>query len=110
WTIVRLSFLRSRRPPWSTLFPYTTLFRSVDGPMPQTRFVTRKALALGLRPIVVINKIDRPGARPDWVHNQTFDLFDRLGASEEQDRKSTRLNSSHVKISYAVFCLKKKRT
>jgi translation elongation factor EF-G len=52
--------------------------------MPQTRFVTRKALALGLRPIVVVNKIDRPGARPDWVVSQTFDLFDRLGASEEQ--------------------------
>ena len=60
------------------------LVDAVDGPMPQTRFVTRKALALGLRPIVVINKIDRPGARPDWVLNQTFDLFDRLGASEEQ--------------------------
>jgi GTP-binding protein len=60
------------------------LVDAVDGPMPQTRFVTRKALALGLRPIVVINKIDRPGARPDWVHNQTFDLFDRLGASEDQ--------------------------
>ena len=60
------------------------LVDAVDGPMPQTRFVLRKALALGLRPIVVINKIDRPGARPDWVLNQTFDLFDRLGASEEQ--------------------------
>ncbi len=60
------------------------LVDAVDGPMPQTRFVTRKALALGLRPIVVINKVDRPGARPDWVHNQTFDLFDRLGASEDQ--------------------------
>jgi GTP-binding protein len=57
---------------------------AVEGPMPQTRFVTKKALALGLRPIVVINKIDRPGARPDWVINQTFDLFDKLGASEEQ--------------------------
>src|SRR5690606_19580270 len=55
-----------------------------DGPMPQTRFVTRKALALGLKPIVVVNKIDRPGARPDWVVSQTFDLFDRLGATEEQ--------------------------
>jgi GTP-binding protein len=52
--------------------------------MPQTRFVTRKALALGLKPIVVINKIDRPGARPDWVINHTFDLFDKLGATEEQ--------------------------
>jgi GTP-binding protein len=60
------------------------LVDAVEGPMPQTRFVTRKALALGLRPIVVVNKIDRPGARPDWVVNQTFDLFDRLGATEEQ--------------------------
>ncbi|WP_068804631.1 translational GTPase TypA [Thauera phenolivorans] len=55
-----------------------------EGPMPQTRFVTRKALALGLKPIVVVNKIDRPGARPDWVINHTFDLFDKLGATEEQ--------------------------
>ena len=55
-----------------------------DGPMPQTRFVTKKALALGLKPIVVINKIDRPGARPNWVIDQTFDLFDKLGATEEQ--------------------------
>ncbi|MDR2259950.1 MAG: translational GTPase TypA [Azoarcus sp.] len=55
-----------------------------EGPMPQTRFVTRKALALGLRPIVVVNKIDRPGARPDWVISHTFDLFDKLGATEEQ--------------------------
>ncbi|NLD67638.1 MAG: translational GTPase TypA, partial [Limnobacter sp.] len=60
------------------------LVDAVEGPMPQTRFVTRKALALGLKPIVVVNKIDRPGARPDWVVGQTFDLFDRLGASEEQ--------------------------
>lgn len=60
------------------------LVDAVEGPMPQTRFVTRKALALGLKPIVVINKIDRPGARPDWVLNQTFDLFDKLGATEEQ--------------------------
>src|SRR5687768_2233776 len=60
------------------------LVDAVEGPMPQTRFVTRKALSLGLRPIVVINKVDRPGARPDWVVNQTFDLFDKLGASEEQ--------------------------
>ena len=60
------------------------LVDAVEGPMPQTRFVTRKALALGLKPIVVINKIDRPGSRPDWVINQTFDLFDKLGASEEQ--------------------------
>jgi len=60
------------------------LVDAVDGPMPQTRFVTQKALAQGFRPIVVINKIDRPGARPDWVLNQTFDLFDNLGASDEQ--------------------------
>ena len=60
------------------------LVDAVEGPMPQTRFVTRKALAMGLRPIVVINKIDRPGARPDWVINHTFDLFDKLGATEEQ--------------------------
>lgn len=60
------------------------LVDAVEGPMPQTRFVTRKALALGLRPIVVINKIDRPGARPDWVIDQTFDLFDKLGATDEQ--------------------------
>ncbi len=60
------------------------LVDAVEGPMPQTRFVTKKALALGLRPIVVINKIDRPGARPDWVIDQTFDLFDKLGATEEQ--------------------------
>lgn len=55
-----------------------------DGPMPQTRFVTQKAFEQGLRPIVVINKVDRPGARPDWVLDQVFDLFDRLGATEEQ--------------------------
>src|SRR5690606_34314423 len=55
-----------------------------DGPMPQTRFVTQKAFKAGLRPIVVINKIDRPGARPDWVVEQIFDLFDNLGATEEQ--------------------------
>ena len=60
------------------------LVDAVEGPMPQTRFVTTKALALGLKPIVVINKSDRPGARPDWVINQTFDLFDKLGATEEQ--------------------------
>ncbi len=60
------------------------LVDAVEGPMPQTRFVTRKALAQGLKPIVVVNKIDRPGARPDWVVNQTFDLFDKLGATEEQ--------------------------
>ncbi len=56
----------------------------VDGPMPQTRFVTQKAFAAGLKPIVVINKIDRPGARPDWVMDQVFDLFDNLGATDEQ--------------------------
>ena len=60
------------------------LVDAVEGPMPQTRFVTRKALALGLKPIVVVNKVDRPGARPEWVVNQTFDLFDKLGASEDQ--------------------------
>ncbi len=60
------------------------LVDAVEGPMPQTRFVTKKALALGLRPIVVINKVDRPGARTDWVIDQTFDLFDKLGATEEQ--------------------------
>ncbi len=60
------------------------LVDAVDGPMPQTRFVTKKALALGLKPIVVVNKIDRPSARIDWVVNQTFELFDKLGASEEQ--------------------------
>ncbi|NKC15779.1 MAG: translational GTPase TypA [Gammaproteobacteria bacterium] len=57
---------------------------AVEGPMPQTRFVTQKAFAAGLKPIVVVNKIDRDGARPDWVLDQTFDLFDRLGATEEQ--------------------------
>ncbi len=60
------------------------LVDAVEGPMPQTRFVTRKALALGLKPIVVVNKIDRHGSRPEWVVNQTFDLFDKLGATEEQ--------------------------
>src|SRR6187401_28031 len=60
------------------------LVDAVEGPMPQTRFVTKKALALGLRPIVVVNKVDRPGARPDWVVNQTFDLFDKLGATDAQ--------------------------
>ncbi|MGH8636382.1 MAG: translational GTPase TypA [Burkholderiales bacterium] len=60
------------------------LVDAVEGPMPQTRFVTRKALALGLRPIVVVNKVDRDGARPEWVVSQTFDLFDRLGATEDQ--------------------------
>ncbi len=60
------------------------LVDAVDGPMPQTRFVTSKAFEKGLNPIVVINKIDRPGARPDWVMDQVFDLFDRLGATDEQ--------------------------
>ena len=60
------------------------LVDAVDGPMPQTRFVTSKAFEQGLNPIVVINKIDRPGARPDWVVDQVFDLFDRLGATEQQ--------------------------
>ena len=57
---------------------------AVDGPMPQTRFVTQKAFALGLKPIVVVNKVDRPGARPDWVIDQVFELFDNLGGSDEQ--------------------------
>lgn len=60
------------------------LVDAVDGPMPQTRFVTQKAFAQGLNPIVVINKVDRPGARPDWVMDQVFDLFDNLGATDEQ--------------------------
>ncbi|HRG16506.1 MAG TPA: translational GTPase TypA [Pseudomonadota bacterium] len=60
------------------------LVDAFDGPMPQTRFVTQKAFAMGFKPIVVVNKIDRPGARPDWVLNATFDLFDRLGATDEQ--------------------------
>ncbi|HJW56783.1 MAG TPA: translational GTPase TypA [Burkholderiaceae bacterium] len=60
------------------------LVDAVEGPMPQTRFVTRKALALGLKPIVVVNKIDRPGARADWVVNATFELFDKLGATDDQ--------------------------
>ena len=60
------------------------LVDAVDGPMPQTRFVTQKAFAMGFRPIVVINKIDRPGSRPHWVLDRTFDLFDRLGATDEQ--------------------------
>ena len=60
------------------------LVDAVEGPMPQTRFVTQKALSHGLRPIVVINKVDRPGSRPDWAVDQTFELFDRLGASDEQ--------------------------
>src|SRR5580704_12610132 len=60
------------------------LVDAVEGPMPQTRFVTRKALAQGLLPIVVVNKVDRPGARVEWVVNQTFELFDKLGATEDQ--------------------------
>jgi GTP-binding protein len=60
------------------------LIDAVEGPMPQTRFVTKKALALGLKPIVVVNKVDRPGARPDYVINAAFELFDKLGATEEQ--------------------------
>ncbi|WP_017942636.1 MULTISPECIES: translational GTPase TypA [unclassified Thioalkalivibrio] len=60
------------------------LVDAVDGPMPQTRFVTQKAFAMGFKPIVVVNKIDRPGARPDWAVDQVFDLFDRLGATDEQ--------------------------
>ncbi len=60
------------------------LVDAVEGPMPQTRFVTLKALKLGLAPIVVVNKVDRPGARAEWVVNQTFELFDKLGATEDQ--------------------------
>ncbi|PIX61162.1 MAG: translational GTPase TypA [Lysobacterales bacterium CG_4_10_14_3_um_filter_64_11] len=60
------------------------LVDAMDGPMPQTRFVTQKAFAMGFKPIVVVNKVDRPGARPGWVLDQTFDLFDRLGANDEQ--------------------------
>ena len=60
------------------------LVDAVDGPMPQTRFVTQKAFDQGLNPIVVINKVDRDGARPDWVVNEVFDLFDKLGATDEQ--------------------------
>jgi GTP-binding protein len=60
------------------------LVDAVEGPMPQTRFVLRKALALGLKPVVVVNKVDRPGARSDWVVNRTFELFDKLGATEAQ--------------------------
>ena len=60
------------------------LVDAVDGPMPQTRFVTQKAFELGIRPIVVINKVDRDGARPHWVLDQTFELFDQLGATDEQ--------------------------
>jgi GTP-binding protein len=60
------------------------LVDAMDGPMPQTRFVTQKAFAMGFKPIVVVNKVDRPGARPNWVVDQTFDLFDRLGATDEQ--------------------------
>ena len=71
------------------------LVDAVDGPMPQTRFVTKKALALGLRPIVVINKVDRPGARPDWVVDQTFDLFDKLGATDEEEVDVRILSATH---------------
>src|SRR2546425_2656425 len=60
------------------------LVDAVEGPMPQTRFVTKKALALGLKPILVVNKVDKPGARPDYVVNAAFDLFDKLGATDEQ--------------------------
>ncbi len=63
------------------------LVDAFDGPMPQTRFVTQKAFAMGFKPIVVVNKVDRPGARPDYVLNATFDLFDRLGATDEQLRR-----------------------
>src|SRR3546814_6872252 len=92
---------------------------SVDGPMPQTRFVTQKAFNMGLNPIVVLNKIDRVGARPDWVVDQVFELFDRLGANDKQldfpfiyarsEEHTTELQSL-MRISYAVFCLKTKTT
>ena len=68
----------------SMVYSVLLLVDAVDGPMPQTRFVTSKAFEQGLRPIVVINKVDRPGARPDWVMDQVFDLFDNLGATDEQ--------------------------
>ena len=67
------------------------LVDAVEGPMPQTRFVTLKALQQGLKPIVVVNKVDRPGARPEWVVNQTFELFDRLGATDDAARLPGRL-------------------
>jgi GTP-binding protein len=60
------------------------LIDAQEGPMPQTRFVTKKALALGLKPIVVVNKVDKPGSRPDYVINAAFELFDKLGATDEQ--------------------------
>ncbi|HBS54754.1 MAG TPA: translational GTPase TypA, partial [Stenotrophomonas sp.] len=60
------------------------LVDAMDGPMPQTRFVTQKAFAMGFKPIVVVNKVDRPGSRPEWVIDQVFDLFDKLGATNEQ--------------------------
>jgi GTP-binding protein len=68
----------------SMVDPVLLLVDAVEGPMPQTRFVTQKALERGLSPVVVVNKVDRPGARPDWAVDQTFDLFDRLGATDEQ--------------------------
>src|SRR3546814_10582016 len=94
------------------------LVDAVEGPMPQTRFVTRKALALGLKPIVVVNKIDRPGARPDFAINAPFDLFDKLGAIEEQldfpviyarSEEHTSELKSLMRIPYADFCLTNKR-
>jgi len=66
------------------LIQYCLLVDAVDGPMPQTRFVTQKAFELGLQPILVINKVDRPEARPHWVLDQVFELFDNLGATDEQ--------------------------
>src|SRR5690606_26284567 len=68
----------------STVVPVLILVGAMDGPMPQPRFVTQKAFALGFKPIVVVNKVDRPGARPEWVVEQVWDLFDRLGATPEQ--------------------------
>ena len=67
---------------WSMVDSVLLLVDAVDGPMPQTRFVIQKAFSWGLKPIVVINKIDRDGARPDWVVDQVFDLFDKLGATD----------------------------
>src|SRR3989449_7088875 len=89
---------------------FLLLVDAADGPMPQTKFVAGKALALGLKPIVLVNKIDRQDAEPLRVHDEVLELFLELDATPEQlDRKSTRLNSSHGYISYAVFCLKKKK-
>lgn len=92
WKDYRINIVDTRATPtsaarWSACSMVDSvllLVDAVDGPMPQTRFVTQKAFEHGLKPIVVINKIDRPGARPDWVMDQVFDLFDNLGATDEQ--------------------------